>query len=102
MAGLFGGLFDFNHDGKMSIFERAVEYSVFEEMTRAEDNDLELDEWGYAGSNDAREELEAAGLDIDELEYMDSDERREALEDAGLDFVDHYNKTHRGEYLKKR
>ena len=70
MAGLFGGLFDFNHDGKMSIFERAVEYSVFEEMTRTEDNNLEL---------------EAAGLDIDELEYMDSDERREALEDAGLD-----------------
>ena len=29
MAGLFGGLFDFNHDGKMGCFERAMEFATF-------------------------------------------------------------------------
>ena len=29
MAGLFGGLFDFNHDGKMSAFEKTAEFATF-------------------------------------------------------------------------
>ena len=39
MKGLFGGLFDFNHDGNMSAFERAAEFSFLHEMLN-EDNDL--------------------------------------------------------------
>ena len=32
MKGLFGDLFDFNHDGNMSAFERAAEMSFLHEM----------------------------------------------------------------------
>ena len=67
MNGLFGGLFDFDGDGKKNAFENAAEFSFL--------SDLESEE---------RTELELSGLDPDELEYMDSDERRAALEDAGL------------------
>lgn len=68
MAGIFGGLFDFNHDGKMDAFERAAEFAFLDEMMQEE-----------------KTEFEMSGLDADELEFMDPDERREALEDAGLD-----------------
>ena len=30
--GLFGGMFDFNGDGKMDSFEKAAEFSFFMEM----------------------------------------------------------------------
>lgn len=30
--GLFGGMFDFNHDGKMDSFEKAAEVSFFMNM----------------------------------------------------------------------
>ncbi len=70
MAGIFGGLFDFNRDGKMNVFERAAEFAFWDEMTREED---------------ITTEFELSGLNADELEFMDADERREALEDAGLD-----------------
>jgi hypothetical protein len=70
MAGLFGGLFDFDHDGKMGIFERAAEANFVMNMIQEDDQ---------------RTDLETSGLDPDELECMDEDERREALEDAGLD-----------------
>ena len=70
MKGLFGGLFDFNHDGNMSAFERAAEFSFLHETMNEEGE---------------RTELELSGLDPDELEFTDAEERREALEDAGLD-----------------
>ena len=69
MAGIFGGLFDFNHDGKMDAFERAAEFAFLDEMMQEEE----------------KTEFEMSGLDADELEFMDPDERRKALEDAGLD-----------------
>lgn len=68
--GIFGGMFDFNGDGKMSAFELAAEFQFFHDVVMAEESD---------------DELTAAGLDKDELRWMDADERREALEDAGLD-----------------
>ncbi len=67
--GLFGGLFDFNGDGKLDMFEESAEFSFFMNMLDLSDED----------------ELSDAGLNIDELELMDDYERREALEDAGLD-----------------
>ena len=69
MKGLFGGMFDFNGDGELDVFERASECYFFNEVIMAEQ-----------GS-----ELEAAGLDIDGLEFMDEYERRRAMEEAGLD-----------------
>ena len=72
MKGFFGDLFDFNHDGKMSAFERAAEMSFLHEMISEEKEYEET-------------ELELSGLDPDELGFMDPDERREVLEDAGLD-----------------
>lgn len=69
--GLFGGLFDFNHDGELDAFEREMEFQFISKMTRGE-------------NEEKVSELEEAGFDADELEFMDEDERREALEDAGL------------------
>lgn len=69
MAGIFGGLFDFNHDGKMDVFERAAEFAFLDEIK----------------SDETATEFELSGLDADELEFMDAEERREALEEAGLD-----------------
>ncbi len=72
MLGLFGGLFDFNHDGKLDGLERAADFAAFATMVDSMDDNKKT-------------ELEMSGLDADELEFMDADERREALEDAGLD-----------------
>ena len=69
MRGIFGGLFDFNKDGEMNVFERAVEFAFLDEMMREEE----------------KTEFELSGLDADELEFMEPWERREALEAAGLD-----------------
>lgn len=50
MFGLFGDLFDFNHDGKLDGFEQAAEFAMFmnildeEEKQRAMEEDLDLDE----------------------------------------------------------
>lgn len=71
MFGLFGDLFDFNHDGEIDAFEKVAEISFLEEM-------MDVGE-------EEKCDLELTGLDLDELEYMDPDERREALENAGLD-----------------
>ena len=77
--GLFGDLFDFNHDGELDSFERAMEFHAFEEMMKEDETD-DADE-----NEELETELELAGLDAKELSWMDEDERREALEDAGLD-----------------
>ena len=71
--GLFGGLFDFNHDGKMDNFEHAAEFQFFNAVVLADED------------NASDDLLAEAGLDRDELSWMDEEERREALEEAGLD-----------------
>ena len=73
--GIFGGLFDFNNDGKLNAFERAAEFQFFNDVVMGDDSDAE-------------DALAEAGLDREELSWMDEDERREALEDAGLDPMD--------------
>ena len=88
--GLFGDIFDLNHDGEMSAFESALEFAVFTDMVEsanetdseeADDNDFATQE--YMSDNDL--ELLEAGIDPDEFEFMEDYERQEALEDAGLD-----------------
>lgn len=71
--GFLGSIFDLNHDGKMDIWERALEYDFITSMDTTEENEEELTE------------LELAGIDPMELEYMNEEERREVLEEAGLD-----------------
>ena len=72
MSGLFGNMFDLNHDGKLDAFERAAEFDFLNNiMEESEDEE--------------HDELYEAGIDPEELEYMSGDERREVLEDAGLD-----------------
>ena len=73
-GGFFGKMFDLNRDGKMNPMERAIDFWVFDELTRKDVADYEEDD-----------ELEMMGLNYDELSYMDDDEMREVLEDAGLD-----------------
>ena len=67
--GFFGGIFDFNNDGKLDGLERATDFGMFMNMIDSAKED----------------ELESAGLDIDELDLMDEDERISAIEDSGLD-----------------
>ena len=86
--GLFGDVFDLNHDGKMDSLESALEFAVFADMVEsANETDSNDDEdFGtqqYVTDNEL--ELLDAGIDPDEFEFMDDDERQEALEDAGLD-----------------
>ena len=71
MKGIFGSMFDLNHDGNISLLESAMEFSFLNELLK-DDSDVQT-------------ELELSGLDTDELEFMDADERREILEEAGLD-----------------
>ena len=37
MFGIFGGLFDFNHDGKLDGFEKAAEFATFMSMLDEEE-----------------------------------------------------------------
>lgn len=67
--GFFGGIFDFNNDGKLDGLERAADFGMFMNMVDSAKED----------------ELESAGLDMGELDLMDEDERISAIEDAGLD-----------------
>jgi len=89
--GIFGGLFDFNKDGKMSAFERASEIGFLHHMMESEKAEGTAANTGFGFSDDDDDEadksleLMAAGLDEVELSLMDEDDRRIALEDAGLD-----------------
>ena len=77
MEGLFGGMFDFNRDGKLNSFERAAEMVFLDELMAEADAEDEYDE--------KETELELHGINPEDLEFMDEYERREVLEDAGLD-----------------
>ena len=86
--GLFGDIFDLNHDGKMDALESALEFAVFADMVESanetdSDDDEDFGTQDYMTDNEL--ELLDAGIDPDEFEFMDDDERQEALEDAGLD-----------------
>ncbi len=75
----FDKMFDFDRDGKLDSFERAMQFQFLDEMSREESHDAE-NSW-----EDESDVFADAGLDYDELEFMDPEERREVLEDAGLD-----------------
>lgn len=93
--GIFGGLFDFNHDGKMSSFEKAAELGFLHHIMESDKKEAAPHASGYGGSlfsssdDDDHEDLSldlmVAGLGEVELSLMDEDSRRAALEDAGLD-----------------
>ena len=68
MKGFFGGLFDFNNDGKLNSFERAADFAAFSIVM-----------------DDMEDRVAASGIDLEDLEFMEDDERRSILEDAGLD-----------------
>ena len=42
--GLFGGMFDFNRDGKLDGLERAAEFAFLNSMFEKEENDDDSDE----------------------------------------------------------
>jgi len=59
MKGIFGSMFDLNHDGNISPLESAMEFSFLNELLK-DDSDVQT-------------ELELSGLDTDELEFMDEE-----------------------------
>ena len=62
MSGLFGNMFDFNHDGKLDGFERAAEFDFLNNVMVEPDKE-------------EHDELLQARIDPEELEYMSADER---------------------------
>lgn len=74
----FDGIFDYNRDGQLDIFEQAMQYEFYKESMKSDSSDDDDDE-------DDDRNLLYPDLDFDELEDMDEDERREALETAGYD-----------------
>ena len=94
--GLFGGMFDFNGDGKLDSFEKAAEFSFFMQMMEEREKTNESkaessDNSGYSSteySTDLEDALDDAGIDPYDFELMDSDEQAEALSDAGYDIDD--------------
>ncbi len=90
--GLFGGMFDFNGDGKMDSFEKAAEFSFFMEMMseskKSTDNTSNVSS-NSIDSTDIEDALDYAGIDMLDFELMDDDERAEALADAGYDIDDY-------------
>ena len=95
--GLFGGMFDFNHDGKMDSFEKAAEFGFFmhlmdeAEKSRQESTSSISGGYGYSGSGrttELEDALDDAGIDVFDFELMSDDERAEALSDAGYDIDD--------------
>ena len=89
--GIFGGMFDFNGDGKLDSFEKAAEFSFFMEMmsesnkTTSNTADTFSDNFE---SSDLEDALDDAGIDMLDFELMDDDDRAEALADAGYDIDD--------------
>ena len=95
--GLFGGMFDFNGDGKLDSFEKAAEFGFFMQMM----DDIEKS-WqestgstsggygysGFGGTTELEDVLDDAGIDVFDFELMSDDERAEALSDAGYDIDD--------------
>ena len=39
MSGIFGNMFDLDHDGEMSSLERALEFSFLEEISQEDEKD---------------------------------------------------------------
>lgn len=95
--GLFGGMFDFNNDGKMDSFEKAAEFGFFMHMMdEAEKSNKESKSStsggygysGFGGTTELEDALDDAGIDAYDFELMSDDERAEALSDAGYDIDD--------------
>lgn len=98
--GFFGGMFDFNGDGKLDSFERAADYAAFVNLTSENEEQEEESSTGsiFSSSTSVDDEdvddddefdFKGTGYSVDELEMMDDDERAEILLDAGLDADDY-------------
>lgn len=85
MSGLFGGLFDFNRDGKTDIFETALGLSIIDQAAREEEEarrreaeaddfllDIDIDEDLPEDGQSLQDRL--ADLELEEPEDMFSEE----------------------------
>ena len=45
-GGIFGKLFDLDGDGKLNAMERAMDFMLFDEMTREDEREEELEDDG--------------------------------------------------------
>ncbi len=74
---LFGGLFDFNRNGKTDPLELGALFAL---LHAAEEEDKAAAEF-----DEDEELLDFTGYEREDLEMMDEEERRSVLEDSGLD-----------------
>ena len=84
MADIFGGMFDFNFDGKTDDFELALGLAMMDDCAQKSLENAQSSSI-FSGDDDLDTILAMNGLSRFDLELMGEDERREALEDAGLD-----------------
>ncbi len=72
MKGIFGNMFDLNHDGNISLLESTMEFIFLNELLKDDSEErTELDylDWIWIFLNERREVLEDAGLDPDEYDF---------------------------------
>ncbi len=70
--------FDFNGDGKMSVFEKAKKEAYFMHVIGQADKE-------GSETSEFLAKLREYGLDVDELQWMDDEERDAKLREAGID-----------------
>ena len=70
--GIFGGMFDFNGDGKLDSFEKAAEFSFFMEMmseSKKSVNNTSDVSSDSSDSTDIEDALDDAVYDIDDFDF---------------------------------
>ena len=58
MSGLFGDMFDFDHDGEMDSFEKAAEFNFLEDLLDDERNERRAEYRGVFDEDDDEDEYE--------------------------------------------
>lgn len=85
---LFGGMFDFDGDGKTDIGEEFLAYMMFEELSKDEDKSKVDNSTDYGEFDDYDEDISSDDLDdLDELDEYDDDLEDEPFEseyDSGV------------------
>lgn len=82
---IFGGLFDFDGDGKTDAFELGLGFAIMDEMDRESRKRATLSSSSLDDDDDDDDLLDMTGFSRFDLELMDEEERATVLEDAGLD-----------------
>lgn len=81
MSGFFNKMFDMNHDGKLDAGEQFLEFMMFNEMMKEENQSV--DDWGFGADDDSgsdwQESAEENILGIDPYDFDSEEEYNDAV-----------------------